>query len=155
MSTIWTKTPQNISYVPTNVPIHDITLDVSEQFLFWSWNSCMYEYKILTSHLIERIWCTLHHDEDPNGFHEPTLLNYVDEVKRLYFLLPSNDEVYYYNEHTQDDQNRVHLADWTALFEGVDPIHGFNVTAMKFNHYTAQPGKILLLLLLDLEGVCM
>ena len=136
VSTIWTKPPQNTSAVPTNVPVLDLTLDVTEQILFWSWNRCIYEYQVLPNHVFEKVWCGSHHDNSPHTYPSPSLLTYYDD--QLHFLLPSLDQVYYFMEHSGEDGERIRLEFWTTLFFSVS---GRNVTSFKYSHHSVQPGK--------------
>lgn len=128
VTTIWSR----------NEVVLDLTLDIQEQVLFWLSDLCVSEHRILSNHTIYGVWCDFHHDQFPDPSPLPSLINYFND--KLYILLHSVDQLYYYNEHNSQDGLYQDTSSWSTIFE-FELLHGDNITSFKFSHYSVQPGE--------------
>lgn len=120
----------------TNSIITDITIDITEQILFWAAGNCIYEYRIMDQHLLDRVWCDFHHNTMPFSVSAPSFISYSND--KLYMILKSINELYSFDEHTTRDDVVLNTDDWSSI--AFQSLRGDNVTALKFSHYTVQPG---------------
>lgn len=120
MTRIWPKNSSNF--------VIDLTIDVEEHILFWTYDNCVREYRILTG-LTSLAWCDHHHDE---FLPTPTLISYYSN--KLYIVLPLTTQIYYYDEHSNSDGVYILL--------GVKDTKNKPVTSLKFNHHSVQPGNM-------------
>ena len=138
VNTLWTK-PNS------NKPILSLTIDISEHYLFWTYNNCAYEYRLLDSTNPITVWCDFHYNGQ--GTPPPTLLNYYDN--RLFVLLPTVNEIYHIDEHASEGSNdglHINIRLWGLWIHGLldsDSLTGSNITSFKFYHYSIQPGNLI------------
>jgi low density lipoprotein receptor-related protein 5/6 len=131
VTTLWTS--------PTNHEIKGLTIDIDEHFLFWTYDICLYEFRLLVHSDSSPIWCNYNHNDMSNDGPSPTIISYLKD--KVYALLPTSHEVYEIDEHASEDSNDVsfrELGSWSLLF---DHFTNHEVTGMKFHHFTVQPGS--------------
>ena len=128
MTTIWHTNSSNFFI--------DLTIDVEEHILFWTYDNCVYEHRILTG-LTSLAWCDFNHPDSAM----PTLISYYDN--KLYIVIPlsiQNSQIYYYDEHRNEDGEYRFLGE-----EHIDD----GIVSLKFNHHSVQPGNMSVHLILS------
>ena len=133
---IWTDSPEH--------PILDLTIDLSDHILFWTYNACVYEYHILETGPPESIWCFDNHNEYPHHDRDfnPSLLRYYNDKVIMY--LSDRDEFLTLDEHTHYEE--YYTSSFTITF---DELFRNNIKDFVFRHFTIQPGNMTYLFTLN------